>query len=422
MSGSGTDPQPEPLGFDDDPVGEPAPVTTESVATDGPTEPILADGLTESGLRDLAAEEGLPALGVPGELVEDELRAKSRTRRLVEGTVSLVAVVVIFAVLIPKAFHTDYGTVLAELDELDAVAVVTLSGLWLVNIVTVWAMLTQALPGLRLPQAAVMNLSGSAIANAVPFGGAVGIGATFAQGLSWGFDTASITLSVLVSGVWNVFAKLSFPIIALALLTIAGRSAQGLEVASLIGIAIVVAAIGAFVAIMRSEGLAARVGALAEGPVNAARRLVRRPPSHAVGERVLEFRHRSLVLIKRRWIGLTVWMVAYKATSFFLELACLRAVGITADDVPWVGVLAAYAFGELLTAIPITPSGVGFVEAGNAGLLTAFGVPAEAALAAVFLFRAFDYLIEIPAGALAWGVWAGKRSWRKPPGTMPALT
>ena len=80
MSGPGADPP-------DDPVDPVARVD----AVGATTEPIIADGLTESGLRDLAAEEGLPALGVPGELVEDELRAKSRTRRFVEGTASLVA-------------------------------------------------------------------------------------------------------------------------------------------------------------------------------------------------------------------------------------------------------------------------------------------------------------------------------------------
>ncbi len=404
---------------------------TETEPVDGPDdarpgnevdEPILADGLTERELRELAEEEGIHALAVPEKLIEDELRAKSKARRLLETTVSLAVTIVIFAFLIPKAFNTDYGTVLAELRKLNAVAITVLSALWLINIVTVWAMLTQALPGLRMPQAAVMNLSGSAVANAVPFGGAVGIGATFAQALSWGFDTASITLSVLVSGVWNVFAKLSFPIVALLLLTIAGRSAQGLEIASFIGVGIVLAAVAAFVAVMRSEELAVRVGTIAERPVNLGRRVLRRPPSHAVVDRVLEFRHRSRLLIRSRWLGLTIWMALYKLTSFFLELACLRAVGITADEVPWVGVLAAYAFGELLTAIPLTPSGVGFVEAGNAGLLTAFGVPAESALAAVFLFRAFDYLIEIPAGGLAWLVWATKHSWRRPPGSVPALT
>jgi uncharacterized protein (TIRG00374 family) len=382
---------------------------------------ILADGLTERQLLELSSAEGTAALAVPEKLIEDELRAKSPVRRTVETAGSLLVVVAIFAVLIPRVFDTSYTRIAEQLRALDGVAVAVLASLWLVNIATVWAMLTQALPGLRFGQAAVLNLSGSAVANAVPFGGAVGIGATFAQCLSWGFDTASVALSVLVSGVWNVFAKLSFPIAALGLLTIYGESARGLELASFVGVAMVVTAVAVFVAVMRSERLAEWAGRTAQRPVDAVRRLLRWAPSHDVSERVLDFRHRTRTLVERRWMGLTVWMVAYKVSSFFLELACVRAIGIGADEVSWVEVLAAYAFGELLTAIPLTPSGVGFVETGNAGLLVAFGAPDDAALAAVFLFRAFDYLIEIPAGGAAWVVWATKHSWRRPVGSMPVL-
>ena len=38
------------------------------------------------------------------------------------------------------------------------------------------------------------------VANVVPFGGAAGLGATYAQNLSWGFDLGSVTLSIIVSG------------------------------------------------------------------------------------------------------------------------------------------------------------------------------------------------------------------------------
>jgi len=35
----------------------------------------------------------------------------------------------------------------------------------------------------------------------------------------------------------------------------------------------------------------------------------------------------------------------------------------------------------------------------------------------VFLFRGFTYLLEIPTGAVAWGVWASRRGWRRPIGS-----
>jgi uncharacterized membrane protein YbhN (UPF0104 family) len=54
------------------------------------------------------------------------------------------------------------------------------------------------------------------------------------------------------------------------------------------------------------------------------------------------------------------------------------------------------------------------VETGAAAALISFGADDASATAAVFLFRGFTYLLEIPVGSLAWIVWASKRSWRRP--------
>jgi uncharacterized protein (TIRG00374 family) len=96
---------------------------------------------------------------------------------------------------------------------------------------------------------------------------------------------------------------------------------------------------------------------------------------------------------------------------------CARAVGI---DLNWIEIFAVYTFGELLTTIPFTPSGVGIVETGTAALLVSFGASNDAAVAAILLYRAFTYLFEIPLGAVGWLTWATKHSWRKPPGSMSA--
>jgi uncharacterized protein (TIRG00374 family) len=130
---------------------------------------------------------------------------------------------------------------------------------------------------------------------------------------------------------------------------------------------------------------------------------------------LLDFRRRTVVLVRRHWAGLTLWMVGYKVGQGVLQLLCARAVGI---DLNWVEIFAVYSLGELLTTIPITPSGVGLVEAGSAGLLKAFGAPADAAVAAVLLYRAFTYLFEIPLGVVGWGVWAGAHGWRRPAGSV----
>jgi len=95
----------------------------------------------------------------------------------------------------------------------------------------------------------------------------------------------------------------------------------------------------------------------------------------------------------------------------------VRAMGAETTQLGWIEVFAAYAFGSLLTTIPLTPSGVGFVEAGVTAALIAFGGADAGSAAAVLLYRGFTYLAEIPFGALAWGIWGTRHSWRRPLGS-----
>jgi uncharacterized protein (TIRG00374 family) len=48
--------------------------------------------------------------------------------------------------------------------------------------------------------------------------------------------------------------------------------------------------------------------------------------------------------------------------------------------------------------IPITPGGLGFVEAGLVGALTLAGVPAQDALVATLAYRLVSYWLPLPAG------------------------
>ena len=372
---------------------------------------------TVGDLEHLAEREGIGGLRVAAELLEDELKGKSRTRRIIEIVGALAITLVIFARIIPKFLDVEYRDVWAHLAETD---IATLAGMAVFWCFTMWCyagVMVHALPGLTRAQGIVTNFSGSALANVVPFGGAAGLGATYAQNLSWGFDLGSVTLSIIVSGVWNVFAKLGMPIIVLALLGIIGHATNGLGFAAMVGFGALLAAVIVFTLIFKSERLAAAVGSRAERVVNALRRLIRRPAREGLGQRVLEFRHQTVGLVREHWRGLTAWMVLYKVSQGLLSLMAARAVGI---EIGWLEILAVYTFGELLSTIPLTPGGVGFVEAGSAGLLVSFGAPNEAALAAVLLYRVFTYLFEIPLGGVGWITWATRTSWRRPIGSRAA--
>ncbi len=356
--------------------------------------------------------EGAEALHVPVEIVESSLAGKSRTRRIVETVVSLSFVVAAFVFAIPAISGSEYREIFEQFGQLDVGLMVLLFAFWVVVMLTYTGVLTASLPGLGVAQALVLNLAGSAVSNVVPFGGAVGVGATYAMGMSWGFQAPAITLSILVTGIWNVFAKLVIPVLALVVLVIGGHANGQLVAPAILGVVVVGLGVAALALVLRSERLALWVGSVADRAARPLGCLLNR--SFEVGGAVLDFRHQSIGLLRTRWLRLTLWMLAYNAGQFLLLLGCVRALGTTTDELGWVEVLGAFAFANLLTTISITPSGVGFVEAGTVAALIAFGGPEAASAAAVLLFRGFTYLLEIPVGALGWVVWATRRSWRHP--------
>lgn len=363
-------------------------------------------------LHGLSEEEATDPLAA----VSHELHRKSRRRRTVETLVSLAVVVVIFAFVIPKMTGSDYAEILRQMGRLDPPEILGLVAFWFLGMLAYTGVLTNTLPGLKRRQALVVNFAGSSVSNVMPFGGAVGVGATYAIDMSWGFTPPAITISILVSGVWNVFAKLGLPAIALFLLAVTGQSTGRLLVPTVIGVAALIVAIAVLVMILRSERLARSIGAIGQRVVDPLWRLLRRRSTPDVVGAVLEFRHDSVGLVRQRWLAITVWVVAFNALQYALLLACVRALDV--GDVTAVEVFAAFAFARLLETVPITPSGVGFVEAGAASALIAFGGDRDAATAAVFLYRGFVYLLEIPVGAACWVLWATLRGWRHPVGTL----
>ena len=84
-------------------------------------------------------------------------------------------------------------------------------------------------------------------------------------------------------------------------------------------------------------------------------------------------------------------------------------------------VLLAFVAADTLAMIPITPGGLGFVEAGLTGVLALAGVSAEHAVLATLLYRLFSYWLPLPAGLVA-SILFGRRHPGTEPGTVGAVS
>jgi uncharacterized protein (TIRG00374 family) len=246
---------------------------------------------------------------------------------------------------------------------------------------------------------ATSQLAGTALGRVIP-GGAAAAGALqyrmlTRSGLPGGRIASALTASsILLAGFMLALPVLSLPAV------LAGRPvADGLARAAVLGaglfVVMVVAGVTAFVW-DRPLMLAARV---AQTALNAT---VRRR-HHVEGLPELLIRERDTVLraFGSRWKAALLAAGGKWIFDYLALLACLRAVG--AEPRPSL-VLLAFVAASFLAMIPLTPGGLGFVEAGLTGMLALADVAASAAVVATLAYRLVSFWLPIPAGALAYGL------------------
>lgn len=333
-------------------------------------------------------------------------------KRIIQALISVGIVAGIFLGILPQI--ADYGDVWETIKAMTSfeVATLILVGLW--NLVTYWFVLTAALPGLRFREASVVNQASTAVSNTLPAGGAIGVGVTVTMLTSWGFRIPAIGLQAVVTGIWNNFVKLGMPVLALVLLALEGDVTPARLVSAVVGVAVLVGAVVLFGLLLKSDRLARIVGRKIGGALNRGRRLLRKEPLDDFDDRASRFRSGTVELLARRWLRLTASTLISHVSLYLVLLIALRHVGVGQTQLSWITVLAAFAFVRLISALPLTPGGVGVVELGYAAVLT-FGlddlVKAQV-VAAILLFRAITYLLPIPLGLISYVVWRGNRSWR----------
>ena len=333
-------------------------------------------------------------------------------KRVVQTLVSTAVVVGIFVGVMPQI--ANYGDVWETIRSMTGLEIGSLIvvGIW--NLATYWFVMAAALPGMRLREAAVVNQASTAISNTLPGGGAIGVGVTVAMQRSWGFTIAAITRSTIVTGIWNNFVKLGMPVLALALLAIEGGVTPARLLAAAAGIGVLVGAIGAFGLMLRTDKAARAVGRRFGAVINRLRGLFRKPAINDWGDRAARFRDDTTLLLRRRWLQVTLTSLVSHTSLFIVLLVALRNVGVSQDELSWIAALAAFAFVRLVSALPVTPGGVGVVELGYAAVMTIGMDDATSAqvVAAILLFRAITYALPIPFGAASYLVWRGNKSWR----------
>ncbi|MDT7571776.1 MAG: putative heme transporter [Actinomycetota bacterium] len=324
-------------------------------------------------------------------------------RRVAHATASLGLVVVLLGFALPKVTGADWGPVLEHLELLTLWQVGLLLGLWLLGLYAHTFLTTAALPDLTHRQALQLNLSGSAVSNLLPFGGALGMGLNYAMVRSWGHGPGSFAPFTALTTLWNVLVKLALPVVALALLLAAGGlPTPGLALAAVLASATLLTVLLLVMLALASQTVAGLLGRATQSVACAALRLVRSSRTVSCEQAVLDLRQRMTGLLRRRWHHMLLGMATYavlQATLLWLILSMLgSSLGI-------VYVFAGFSFGRLLTLLVVTPGGVGIAETGSAALLVALGGDAAVVAAGTLLFSAITFALEIPVGGVCGLLW-----------------
>lgn len=333
------------------------------------------------------------------------------SRRLTPGSLvqfliglGLAAALVIWG--LPAVGHTTWHAMWSEIRKIPLSHALGYQLLMLLGLYSYTFTFTGSLPGLSHKRALIVNLCGSSVSNLLPGGGAAGLAATVTILKSWGFSTSAVSASAIITGIWNVLARLALPLVSIVALYVGNTglppSVLNAGVIAALVILGLLVAIVAFVASDRAARWMGRgIGRLLR-PWQ--RRRERRGRPVRDPERVaLDQRAEIIDVVRVGWPALTLGMVGFFGIYFFLFALLSREFGIT---MPLGNLFAAYAIGRLLTAVGITPGGFGLTEAGTLATLVSYGADSGAAGAVVVLFSIFTQLMEIPLGAIGWGLWS----------------
>lgn len=303
---------------------------------------------------------------------------------------------------IPRVLDISWHGVMPVLRSVHWPAALVLVALWLLGLYVHSFVLTAAAPSLTHRRALTLNVTGSAVANVVPLGGAAGVELNRRMMKAWGIDTRAFTGYTFLTNLWDVGSKLLLPVLGVIVLARAGEATPSLRTASLIaGIAFAGLA-GIATALLASPRSAAAVGGCVERAVHPVLRLVGRDRELHVSASLLEIRRECAELVANGWLRMSLGIAGYVLLQGVLLGFCLH---LTGGGNTWAEVLAGFAVERLLTIIPITPGGVGVADLGLVGVLLALGGDPAAVTAAAVLYRAFVFAVEIPVGGGALGLW-----------------
>jgi uncharacterized protein (TIRG00374 family) len=307
----------------------------------------------------------------------------------------LLAVTGVSLYLLAPALLEVFGA-FDRLDDFNPLWYVAMVGLQIGSYACMWGVQKIATRARRIGPVVTSQLASNAFGRVVPGGVAAAGAMQYAMLIRAGVPAARAASGMTASSVLVFGILLALPLLAAPALVFGAPVDPGLGRAAVIGGAVFVALFAAGTAAILWDRPLVAVGRAAQSVRNRVRRS--RPPLTGLPQRLLRERNSVTVVLGQRWWEALLLAVGRWVLDYLTLLAALTAVH--ADPRPST-VLLAFCAAQFLGTLPLTPGGLGFVEAGLTGTLALAGIPAAEAVVATLAYRLVSFWLPIPAGGVA---------------------
>jgi uncharacterized protein (TIRG00374 family) len=307
----------------------------------------------------------------------------------------LLAITAVSLYLFAPALLEVFGA-FDELDEISPLWFPVMLALQIGSYACMWGIQRLAVRTDRWGAVITSQLAANSFGRVVPGGVAAAGAVQYAMLVRAGVPSAAAASGMTASSLLLFGTLLTLPLLALPAILGGVAVDPHLTKAALAGAALFVlmVALGAACVIWDRPLI------LAGRATQAIRNRVRkdREPLTGLPQRLLSERDIVLSVLGREW-----WEALLLAAGrWLLDYLTLVAALYAVDARPHVSlVLLAFCTAQLLGTMPLTPGGLGFVEAGLTGTLALAGVGGGAAVQATLAYRLVSFWLPIPAGAVA---------------------
>lgn len=354
------------------------------------------------------ASPATPVIGADG-LLANMLGLTRAARptpiRLLLAACSLVLLAVLLLWLLPRALHLDLSQILAALAGVPVPVLVAAPVLGILAVLLEALGARAALPGAPVGAVVSAQAAAGATALAIPGGSLLGIALTGTVLRRRGVAMRTIVTGIAAFSTADLL--LGGAAIPLAALASYGLLGMHHELPGTLGAA-VIAALGAALTL-------AVLALLAHRPWMARTLDVLAPTLRSVlalagrggddkgtseedpASLALAARDRVAEVLRRRWAGILVPMMAARAAQCAVLWIAADALGTGIGPVTLLGV---FLIGRALALVPVTPGGGGVTETAIALLLTTLGAPAAASAAIALVLGGTTWAIPLVLGGV----------------------